>query len=65
MADFETNPAEETKNPVQKITANGITEREKRIQKNCFETGKTKTKKKWHQRQILKRETDKNKERKK
>jgi hypothetical protein len=29
MADFETNPAEETKNPVQKITANGVTEREK------------------------------------
>ncbi len=45
MADFKTNPAEETKNLVQKIIANGVTEREKRIQKNCFETAKTKTKK--------------------
>jgi hypothetical protein len=29
MADFETNPVEETKNPVQKITANGVTKRER------------------------------------
>ena len=45
MADFDKNPVEETKNPVQKITANGVTEREReRIQKNCFEIAKTRTK---------------------